>query len=336
MDAQTSHRYPLLHVPAKARTKLPDNLESGFVAEEKLDGSRYLLYIGCDPYGRSRHHETFNTLLSRRESSKDGLFVDKSRNLPHITEHPFFGLTYTVLDGEVTLPGQDFYVLNGIMNSLPEASAAAQEKHGRVIFNVFDVLRIDGKDVTDKPFGERRIVLECIMRDAQAHRAMRYMNLLPQFEHPFEEHFRRIVENGGEGLIIKNLDSPYGKGWSKMKKSHDISCVVMGYKPGKGKYEGQIGALQLGVWYGGVLTEVGFASGMDDDLRKAITDNPKAYLGKVVDIFAQQIQTNTQSVGRLRHPTFYRFRDDMGTASVTYDKLIEDFTLGKAQSKRER
>lgn len=323
--------------PAKARAKLPKELTDQYICEEKLDGSRYLLYIGFNPY--DAHDLHWSAFLSRRESSKDGLYVNKARNVPHITGIDYPALRYTVLDGEVTLPGYPFYDLNGLMNSLPDRAWMLQEEKGFVQYNVFDCLMYKGENLTEHLLDSR------MKRARQAVIGMHSPHVRSVVAHSsgfVDSYFEEIVLRGGEGLIIKDLYAPYGKGWSKMKKSFDVSCIVMGFKPGTKKYEGQMGALQLGVYddYSlkalatdkPELREIGFASGMDDALRQHITDNPSEYLGRVVDIHAQEFT----DAGRLRHPTFIRFRDDVSKESITLEKLREDFALENAKPDRSK
>lgn len=324
-----------LYEPAKARAKLPKDLEAeNLIAEEKFDGSRYLLYIGHDPYDE----EWFgNTLLSRRKSVKKsrlGMYVDKTGNVPHITEHKFKGLEGTVLDGEVTIPGQPFYTLNGIMNSLPAEAIRKQMTAGKVVFHVFDILQFRRQDLTGMPLHDRQDLLGMFFGRMSSAMSKWIRHVTARSE-CFQEYFDFIVRAGGEGLIIKDLEAVYGKGWSKMKKAHDTTCVVMGYKRGTGKYVGMMGALQLGVYFEGELIEVGFASGMDDALRQEISDNLDKYRGMVVDVYAQEL-TPGDPVGRLRHPTFRRFRDDVERETVTLAKLQEDFKLEKAKGERKR
>lgn len=355
---QTSNLYH----PAKARTKLPEDLEQDhLVAEEKFDGSRYLLYIGYDPYHRSTRP---NTLLSRRLSVKDDMYVDKSDNIPHITQVNFNikqplggpGLTGTcVLDGEVYIPGQEFYTLNGIMNSLPEESIRKQVLVGKVHFMAFDILRINDYGTTPQDNEwqahtqrERREELEAFFALIPDN-VREYLQLIPQHKQGkdnFDVLFHTIVEAGGEGLIIKDQDALYGKGWSKMKRAHDVSTVCMGFKSGTGKYEGQIGAIQLGVYmertsFGSLTTdgeskmelvEIGFASGMDDALRLEMTECPDDYIGSVVDVHTQGLTSGN----RLRHPTYIRFRDDLNSGDCTMEKLKEDLSATKAKATRSK
>lgn len=58
-----------------------------------------------------------------------------------------------------------------------------------------------------------------------------------------------IVQAGGEGLMLHRADAPYITGRNdallKLKPLDDAEATVVGYVPGKGKYEGKMGALQV-------------------------------------------------------------------------------------------
>ena len=57
------------------------------------------------------------------------------------------------------------------------------------------------------------------------------------------------VKSGGEGLMLHLAGAPYVTGRSdvllKMKRLHDTEGVVVAHLPGKGKYSGMMGALQI-------------------------------------------------------------------------------------------
>ena len=64
----------MIYTVSRCEGKLPDDLtRPHLVGEEKMDGSRYALYVGHDPYERHRG----NTLLSRRVSTVDLKHVDR-------------------------------------------------------------------------------------------------------------------------------------------------------------------------------------------------------------------------------------------------------------------
>ncbi len=58
-----------------------------------------------------------------------------------------------------------------------------------------------------------------------------------------------MVRAGGEGLMLHRADAPYITGRNdallKLKLLEDDEATVIGYVPGKGKYEGKMGALKV-------------------------------------------------------------------------------------------
>lgn len=316
-----------LYPPSRCTAALPTDFDKRYlIGEEKLDGSRYVLYLGCDPYGR----QSENALLSRRVSVKDGKHVDRTENVPHFTKVSYAGLEGTVLDGEVM--ASDFLKTNSVLNSGPQLAIQKQEENGFLKYNVFDVMAFRGQDIRGLPLEKRRKVLEEVIKRMENE----HVKVIPQFTEGLQDHFANIVEGGGEGIIVKDIRQGYGCGWSKMKKSYDVSCVVSGWKPGNGKYKDAIGALTLSVFKDGKLVEVGFASGFDDALRQKMSENFEEYKGRVVDVFAQEVQKRDRNgVGRLRHPTFHRFRDDLEPSTITLEKLDKDLSA-RARSNRNK
>lgn len=135
-----------------------------------------------------------------------------------------------------------------------------------------------------------------------------------------------------EGFIFKAL---YGEQrWWKWKREFDMDLVVIGWKPGEGKYVGQVGALRVGkviaitegnetvllgvnstseadmmLEYPGetlYIKEVARVSGMTDDERDEMSKNPDDLTGRVCEVTAQAVGGKY----RLRHPRFKRWRDD--------------------------
>lgn len=74
-----------------------------------------------------------------------------------------------------------------------------------------------------------------------------------QFRLPDNAALRRkleeIVRAGGEGLMLHRADAAYVTGRNdallKLKLFEDAEATVIGYVPGRGKYTGQMGALQV-------------------------------------------------------------------------------------------
>ena len=107
-----------------------------YTAEIKYDGSRYL----CD-------HGNFISRLGK----------DKTANVPHLGSLKRFN---GILDGEVYYPWGDSNETTRIMGSHPERAVELQQENGWIRYVVFDILEVDGRDVTGLPQWRRREILE--------------------------------------------------------------------------------------------------------------------------------------------------------------------------------
>jgi len=117
-----------------------------------------------------------------------------------------------------------------------------QEKYPLKLF-VFDVLFLDGEDISVKTFAERRKILEKIFSKKGE---TILQSEIKQVENAKElgKFFEESIGRGLEGIIAKDLNQPYVAGarkfaWIKLKKSYaladTIDVVIVGYYLGKGQ-----------------------------------------------------------------------------------------------------
>lgn len=313
--------------------------DGNYVAEEKFDGSRYLMHIG----------DTENRFTSRRVSSVDGLLVEKTDNLPHLRSLSFRSeFAGTVLDGEIIAPGRDFGSVVSIMGSSPDRAIAVQSENGWARYMVFDMLRFAGKDITDLPFRERRRLLEGFVEANRSVTAItRSFQLVRQESMDKAGFFHEIVANGGEGIILKDLNGRYMLGerpsgvWVKVKRYLTEDVVIMGYTEPEYDYGGSypeswpyrdsegrpiskcaamgwIGAIRFGMFLFESQTmqllELGQTSGISDAVRAEISANRDSYVGKVMEIGAMEQLPS----GAFRHPRFIRLRPDKDAADCIW------------------
>jgi len=141
------------------------------------------------------------------------------------------------LDGELWLGRGRFSELSGIVRT----QVPVDQDWRRVSFHVFDL------PMQNTPFSERYEELRAIVADSGSP----YLALVRQ--HPISSH-RALMEQldqtvaaGGEGLMLKRKESLYLGGRSddllKVKPFQDREAVVVEQIPGRGKYEGMMGAL---------------------------------------------------------------------------------------------
>jgi len=306
------------------------------LVEEKLDGHRALLHL----------HRSFDRayLTSRRISKKTGRYAENGLNVPHIIAPAadsirFLDCDYTVLDGELFVPGFSFEDVQSVTGSLSHVAIAWQKENKPAVLRVFDILYMNGVDVRHKSLRYRKsLVSEAI--DSLGSRFIQKVDF-KLVENPEEIKllYESILDSGGEGLILKNPDSSYGQDWTKMKKTSTYDVVVMGYKEGErnGKFREMVGAVIFGIYKDGKLVEVGKCSGMSDGIVSWVTDNrmpgtPNREGSWIVSYFDDQpegtrawftinrdkllgtvIEVKGNGLtkhGKIRHPRFVRLRPD--------------------------
>lgn len=80
---------------------------------------------------------------------------------------------------------------------------------------------------------------------------------------------QQLEQAGAEGLMLHHQDALYKTGRSsdllKLKSYQDTEATVIGYRPGKGKYQGMVGALIVRTPEG---LEFAIGSGLTDALRQ--------------------------------------------------------------------
>lgn len=296
--------------PEGIKEKFPDSRK--IVVEEKYDGSRFMLVArGKTVQLRSRH-----------VSTKTGELGDKTANFPHLQKLE----GWFVLDGEI-LPsgGESFSDVGSVVLSLPAKAIAWQKKHGLAAYYAFDILVYNNVDVRSQTFEKRRKLLEKTVQ--YIHKSCHNDHVVMPAQWPGKDavgKFNHIVEFAGEGVMVKELDAPYGQGWYKVKKHRDACVLISGFTEGQGKYKNKIGAIRFSVLdeATGKLLEVGQCSGMDDATRDYMSLKPAKYIGKVLEVRAQEIAAK----GRLRHPRFVRIRHDYNKKECTLQKLYDDFS----------
>lgn len=282
---------------------------SDYIAEPKFDGSRYILHFGKSV-----------RLTSRRESVKGGM-VEKSGNVPHIIQDIVDKLPPgTVLDGEINCPNgvRNFQYVQSIMGSLPTTAIATQELQGELIYDVFDLLAYSGNDLRDLPFHMRRGMLEDLFK----HYSFTYLYLVPQRKDK-EQFLKEQLDNGAEGIMLKNINSKYVEGkkpahhWYKVKRVQTFDGIVNSYIPGQGKYAGMLGALIVKQYVGPNLVEVATISGMTDADRKLFKTRLDVGEEFIVEFEAQEAYGKNN---RYRHPRYVRLREDKNPRECLYGK----------------
>jgi bifunctional non-homologous end joining protein LigD len=254
-SARTSTREyaPMLATLGDERSAPSDDV----AVEMKWDGVRVLAYL--------RGGET-------KLASRNG--IDISTTYPE-----FAGLAARLGDHEAVLDGEvigvnrrglpDFGLLQQRMRLSTPADVARVAPSVPVKYMLFDVLELDGDDVTGRPYEERRRMLEGLV-PSDAEPGGDAVLVPPEFDGTVAEALDRARELRLEGVVVKDRSAPYRPGrrseaWVKLKLHRTQEVVVAGWRPGNGRRAGTVGSLLLGIPGKGGLAYVGrVGTGFDD------------------------------------------------------------------------
>lgn len=130
-----------------------------------------------------------------------------------------------------------------------------------------------------------------------------------------------FILEGGEGAIVKKLDTIWKDGTSKdmlkIKAVLDADLVCVDVEEGSGKYKGKVGALVLETSCGRLRVKVG--TGLNDLDRAKPFDY---YIGKVIEIqYNEFIKSKSKSTDSLFLPRFVEVREDKNTAT-SYEEIV--------------
>ena len=225
--------FPENVVPMLARLSTLPHDDTKWGVEVKWDGVRALAY--CQP-GRV-------TLQTRNLN-------DVSVQYPEVRRiHRALGSHDAVLDGEIVAfdeNGKPSFerLQQRIHNTDPNVVKRRMQTHP-VVYVVFDLLYLDGEDVTGEPYTRRRELLEGLELSGESWQTPGY-----SVGHA-KELLAASREQGLEGVILKRLDSIYSPGkrtgtWLKVKNTTRQEMVIGGWTPGEGRRRNHLGALLVG------------------------------------------------------------------------------------------
>jgi bifunctional non-homologous end joining protein LigD len=214
----------------------------GWIFEPKFDGLRVLARFD----GRDL------TLLSRNDKPQESLFPDVASALKVALSRP------AVLDGEVVCFDEEghtsFRALQQRFHLLDPAEIRSRAEQFPASVYLFDLLWLEGPDLTDEPLSERKRLL----REAVAWSdRVRWTEFV---EGRGKALFREACRRGDEGVIGKLLTSPYvgrrDPAWVKVKCLGRQEFVIGGFTDPQRSRVG-LGALLVGYYEGGRLVYAG-------------------------------------------------------------------------------
>ena len=290
----------------------------GWIFERKLDGERILAYIS---------YKGDVTLYSRNQK-------ELTDNYPEIQDalmkHAAKGC---ILDGEIVAFDEnevsDFRKLQQRMHV--SSREEALDSDVEVYYYLFDLLYVDGHIITKCALRDRKKLLSVAVEAIDPLRMVKYHN------HDGVKLYKKACENGWEGLIAKQAESPYlhsrSNKWLKFKCINQQEFVIGGYTEPHGERVG-LGALLLGYYRDNDLVYAGkVGAGFDDQTLKALREkleginrdtspfnqgDPETKAVQFVspELVCEVAFTEWTEEDRLRHPSYKGLRRDKSPRDV--------------------
>ena len=316
----------------------------GYLYEPKWDGFRCLVFRSEDEID----------LRSRNQRPLARYFPELVEGLSALAERSF------VLDGEIVVTREGRFDFAALLARLhPAASRVERLRRETPAFLVaFDLLALDGEDLRDRPFVERRRRLAELLGGS---RPPLFLTPLTDDPERAARWLDRYSGRGIDGVVAKHRDLRYEPGrreMVKVKQERTVDCVVGGFRwlvdrplPS---------SLLLGLYDSGVLRHVGIASAFSEERRRGLlgelrprataleghpwehgfllAGSPTGRLrGAAARWSAEEMEQDWTPVrpelvcevrygqvddGRFRHPArFLRWRPDRDVHSCTIDQL---------------
>ena len=315
--------------------KLTHDYFSGddWIFERKLDGERVLSYISED--GKV-------TLYSRNKIVINDSYPEIQEALQNNAERG------CILDGEVVAFNDkhvsDFQKLQPRMHA--SSRKEAKESNVKVFYYIFDLMYVDGHDVTQCGLLDRKKLLKKAVKEEGS------LQLVQHRQDDGIVFYKEACRKGWEGLIAKHIGSTYehrrSDQWLKFKCRLQQEFVIGGYTEPHGERVG-FGALLLGFYRHKKLVYAGkVGTGFDDQTLKDLHKKLKKIESKTSPydqgepqkkevhfvsprIVCEVAFSEWTADDRLRHPRYKGLRRDKSPADVHMEQQSEMTGLGKAE-----
>lgn len=379
-EVQLAYRYDQLK-PEEQAYVMADNNE--WVAEEKFNGCRMIITYhkkeGFRAYGRNRSKYSYlpidysdKILVGNTPLSQVKLLANKNTDSTHsIWDHPPVVLDCELMTGGYVETQSGSFTnksLNAAVSVLQlsnEESHLAQKTTAPLWCAAFDYISFGGPAlITATSFTTRRKLLEAFVSNSEIAKYMRPFFQLPkQIFTSKEAYLNGLLAEGKEGIVLKNLNSPYVRGLNgyrdknaciKVKRTmtgsfgDEIDAYIIGSTNGsEWDKRDAIAGLKLAVYLRdgvGNLKEhwIATVSGIPDEIRfemseysalhYAVEGNkcvPKPCLrsefyGKVLTIDGLDISARNRRISHAKVDWKRGFREDKTASQCIMDESFID------------
>ena len=301
----------------KSAIPMPEKINPmlAYLADKPFTRKGWSFEIKWDGYRIIAHIRDKNVILySRSHQDYTQIFSPVSRALAKQNIN-------AILDGEVVVLDEKGHAHFQLLQQFQKT------QQGDLVYYVFDLLWLNGDDLRELPLADRKKKLMKLLHPNAKIRISEHVVT------EGEAFFKVAAKQGLEGIMAKDLNSPYFSGrrshsWLKMKAVHQEEAIIAGYTAPRGSRQ-HIGSLILGLFKNKELVYIGHSSGKLNEQGLANLKKKLDTLVRVTSPFKNPPKTNaavtwvkpvlvcevvftewTQD-GHLRHPVFIGLRQEM-------------------------
>ena len=236
---------PMLAERVKSAKEAEEKLGKEFAVEYKLDGERVQIHLGGDKV----------VLFSRRLENITNHYPDIVENITKALK-----TDEVILEAEAVAINEntgEFLPFQELMHRRRKYNIDRMVSRYPITVNLFDIMYLNGKDLLNSTYEERRKKLEDITTENEFVKLIQ--KIIVRSENEVEDFLENAINAGCEGLMLKVLDAPYragarGSNWLKLKREYrnelgdSLDLVVIGAFFGKGRRTGRYGTLLLATY----------------------------------------------------------------------------------------
>lgn len=298
--------------------------EEGWLYEVKWDGYRAVAYLNNGTVDmRSRNDKSFNEKFYSIYKALEQWKIN------------------AVIDGEIIVTND-----RGISN-FSSLQNWRSEADGELVFYMFDILWLEGEDLTSLTLTQRKEILQKIVP------SINNIRFSESFSAGATEFFEVAKQINLEGIIAKKTGSKYHPGqrskeWLKIKTGKRQEVVIGGYTNNEGSNK-PFSALLVGVHENGRLIYTGkIGTGFSQQLQREMLKQFKSMIVKKSpfnvepdinkpsrfrpnppnakatwlkpELICEVSYAEMTSDGVMRHPSFERMREDKKSNDVVMEK----------------
>lgn len=295
---------PMLCKPLENLQRIPQELWSDCIMEEKFDGERMLMVVTEDTASPTKNYHQRCYTRNLKEQ-----FIFRNTIEFHEPIHSI------VFDGELV-----YLDTNGQIVSI---SDTGRRDVLLIQYRIFDVQHLNGSSVMSKPLIERKAILDRYVKTDGFVTLSKYSDCLNH--HNVELEYNTAVAAGCEGLIVKCKSESYVSDcryWLKLKPyylaENREEYELYAYRFLKDK-NSVYNILQCGYFddRGAFVQVTNVSSGINaaNRQRLSLLCNESGFFQR--DVIVTLVADKITAKRSLRHPSFKRIRSDLGPIDIS-------------------